>query len=121
MAGPTLYIRALSLSFTKTLGAPWQVLKILTLSELLLLLHKQYFEVCIVVVDPHMHTWREELLLLLLLLVQEARALDKNKNLRCSKLHKQAKQSKAPARMTYITLLYKNWQRSHQISTEQEL
>lgn len=76
MAGPTLYIRALSLSFTKTLGAPWQVLKILTLSELLLLLHKQYFEVCIVVVDPQMHTWREELLLLL---VQEARALDKNK------------------------------------------
>jgi hypothetical protein len=69
------------LSFTKTLGAPWQVLKILTLSELLLLLlllllHKQYFEVCIVVVDPQMHTWREELLLLL---VQEARALDKNK------------------------------------------
>jgi len=68
------------LSFTETLGAPWQVLKTLTLSELLLLLlHKQYFEVCIVVVDPHMHTWREELLLLLLLLVQEARALDKNK------------------------------------------
>jgi hypothetical protein len=73
------------LSFTKTLGAPWQVLKTLTLSELLLLLllllllHKQYFEVCIVVVDPHMHTWREELLLLLLLVVQEARALDKNK------------------------------------------
>jgi hypothetical protein len=79
MAGPTLYIRALSLSFTKTLGAPWQVLKILTLSELLLLLQKQYFEVCIVVVDPQMHTWREELLLLLLLVVQEARALDKNK------------------------------------------
>jgi hypothetical protein len=83
MAGPTLYIRALSLSFTKTLGAPWQVLKILTLSELLLLLllllHKQYFEICIVVVDPQMHTWREELLLLLLLVVQEARALDKNK------------------------------------------
>lgn len=80
MAGPTLYIRAPSLSFTKPLGAPWQVLKILTLSELLLLLlHKQYFEVCIVVVDPQMHTWREELLLLLLLLVQEARALDKNK------------------------------------------
>jgi hypothetical protein len=69
------------LSFTETLGAPWQVLTTLTLSELLLLLllHKQYFKVCIVVVDPHMHTWREELLLLLLLLVQEARALDKNK------------------------------------------
>jgi hypothetical protein len=70
------------LSFTKTLGAPWQVLKTLTLSDLLLLLlllPKQYFKVCIVVVDPHMHTWREELLLLLLLVVQEARALDKNK------------------------------------------
>jgi hypothetical protein len=32
-----------------------------------------------------------------------------------------AKRSKAPARMICITLLYKNWQRSHQISTEQEL
>lgn len=67
------------MSFTRTLGAPWQVLKTLLLSELLLLLlflHKQYFKVCIVVVDPHMHTWREELLLVV---VQEARALDKNK------------------------------------------
>jgi hypothetical protein len=88
----------------------------LTLSELLLL-HKQHFEVCVVVVDPHMHTWREELLLLLLLLVQEARALDKNNIF----VAKTTEASKARARMIYITLLYKNWQQSHQISTEQEL
>lgn len=125
MAGPTLYIRALSLSFTKTLGAPWQVLKILTLPNTLWASSSSSSET--VLRGLHCCCWPTDAYLERGAVAAVAaggaggKSTWQKQNLCCSKLHKQAKQSKAPARMIYITLLYKNWQRSHQISTEQEL
>ncbi len=119
----SVYTWALSLSFTKTLRAPWQVLNPNTLWASSSSSSSSSFSQT-VLWGLHCCCWPTHAYLERGAVAAGGaggKSTWQKQNLCCSKLHKQAKQSKAPAWMIYITLLYKNWQRSHQISTEQEL